>query len=115
MMTREESEIVKIVYNRFIESESGDWTDIDENLEFFSYLTEEDLIREAGVRKIRHSKGTMKCSQNHKSVECFAPLILEAVEAILNLYEKTGTLHPKNAYVLNYYLVFSEIGLIYSV
>lgn len=114
MMTEEEAKIVKLVYNRFIDSEDQTWTTIDDNLEFVDYLTDDELIREASIKADDHSVGVFRCKSSHEANFCFAPFILESVNSILSLNEKTGELHPKNRYILTYYLSMSELGLIYS-
>ena len=115
MMTPEQARIVKMVYSRFIKSEEDGWSEIDNNLEFFSFLTDGETILEAQIKFLRHSKGTFRCFQEHSSEECVAPLILEAVGIILELYEINRMLHEKNRYILTYYLAMSELGLIFSV
>lgn len=115
MMSKEQSEIVKVVYNRFLESEESRWTRIDDILEGLAWLSDEELIGETILKYLTHCEGTFRCNQDHKDDRlCFAPFILESVEAILKLFEETARLHPKNAYILTYYLAISEIGLIYS-
>jgi hypothetical protein len=115
MMTKDQSEIVKMVYKRFMDNESDEeWDDIDNNLEFFSYLTDSELIKETKIKIKEHSTGVFRCRQEHDQQYCFAPFVLEAVEVIVALYNETEVLHPKNAYILSYYLVMSEMGLIFS-
>lgn len=116
MMTKEQSSIVKMVYSRFMESEGEPaiWGDIDCNLEFMSMLTDRELVQESEIKIIEHSKGIFRCAQNHDQSLCFAPFILEAAIAIVALYNYTKELHPKNKYVLTYYLSMSEMRLIYS-
>lgn len=116
MMSKDEKEIVSIVYRRFIDNESDElWTDLDENLIFFEYLSDKDAINEAKVKILKHKgKGIFRCQSSHEHKYCFAPVILEAVEAIVKLYDEfNGPLHPINRYVLMYYLSMSEMGLIY--
>ncbi len=113
-MSKDQSEVVKTVYLRLIDNESDDWTDLDSNLEIFGWLSDEELLAEVKVKQDRHSKGVLRCPINHDGlVPCFAPTILEAVEAIVSLYDSKGALHEKNRYVLTYYLVMSEMGLIF--
>ena len=122
MMSKEETEIVKIVYTRFLECESDSrssedsvatWGGVDDNLEFVSFLSDGELISESSTKFDGHCNGILRCASNHAQENCFAPRIFDAVEAILNLYEKTGLLHKNNRYVLEYYLTMSEMGLIY--
>src|SRR5271165_2826108 len=111
MMSPEESQVVKSVYTRLLENENGSWTELDENLEFFSYLTNIELINESEIRYIEHSKGVFRCKL---SEDYFASKILESVGIIISLYRKTRALHEKNAYILLYYLVMTEMGLVYN-
>lgn len=118
MMTTEQSAVVKTVYARFMDSEGGElehsWTGLDDNLELFSWLSDTDIAREASVKAETHRHGTFRCHNVHEQQHCFAPYILEAVQAILDLYEKTGDLHENNRYILTYYLSMSELGMIFS-
>lgn len=114
MMSKEEAEVVKTVYARLMDSEEAGWSEVDENLEFFGYLTDKDLITESHVRLIKHSHGRFRCYKDHDLAHCFAPLILDAVESILKLSAESGELHPKNAYILTYYLAMSEMQMIFS-
>lgn len=114
MMTPEQTKIVKLVYNRFIGSESNKWNEIDDNLEFVSYLNDKELIEEVRVKLEKHSWGTFRCNEEHAIEICFAPIILESVLAIDDLYKATGELHEKNRYILTYFMTMCELGLIYS-
>jgi hypothetical protein len=113
MMTEEEAKIVKIVYGRFIENEDSTWTGIDDNLELFEYLNNEEIISETRIRIDDHSRGVIRCKSSHDESLCFAPKVLEAAQNIVKLYDETGRLHPKNKYVLTYYNVMSVMKLIY--
>ena len=116
VMTKEQSDIVKLVYRRFMDNETETWTDLDSNLELFSYLSDEELIQEAKVKFFHHSQGTFRCMTEHPQEVCFSPFILQAVESILNLHDETRTvIHPNNLYLLSYYLVLSEMKMIFSV
>lgn len=110
MMTKEQSEIVKMVYNRFFESEGEGWSRIDDNLELLQFLSDKELISESKILYKKHSMGVFRCTKEHDQASCFAPYILEAVEAIISIED----LHPKNAYILTYYIAMSELNLIYS-
>ena len=117
MMGKEEKDIVTVVYRRFLESESDDaWTDLDEKLVVLDWLNDQELVSEAIVKYLSHSKeGTVfRCMQDHKQADCFSPFVLEAVESILVLWNDTKDLHSKNRYVLEFYLAMSDLGLIYS-
>lgn len=114
MMTKERSDIVKMVYTRFIESEQEIWTDLDCNLEFMGYLTDAEMILECKAKFDKHCFGVLRCNQEHGPDKCLAPYILEAVEYILDLYSETGQLHPKNYYLLSYYLALSEMKMIFN-
>jgi hypothetical protein len=113
MMTKEQGEVVRMVYNRFIASEEETWTELDDNIEFISYLNNSELVKEVTIKYFEHSRGIFRCNQNHEQRYCFAPYVLEAVDAIITLYEKTSELHPKNAYILSYYMAMSELRILY--
>lgn len=113
MMTKEEAESVKLVYNRLIGSEEEDWSPIDDSLELCSYLTDSELVTECSIKYVAHSQGTFRCSQEHEAQYCMAPRILDASEAIITLYWQTKELHPKNRYLLEYYLTMSEMKMIF--
>ena len=114
-MTRQEAQVIKVVYERFIDSESLEWADIDCNLEFFDWLHNKELVSEAKVKQIKHSKGKIfRCTSNHNQEDCFAPFILEAVTYIINLWDRTRILEEKHRYILLYYVSMSEMGLIFE-
>jgi len=114
-MNREEAQVIKVVYERFIDSESLEWADIDCNLEFFDWLYDKELIDEAKIKQIKHSQGkTFRCTSNHSQEDCFAPFIFEAVTYILNLWDRTRILEEKHRYILLYYVSMSEMGLIFE-
>jgi hypothetical protein len=114
MMTPEQVKTIQMVYHRFIDSETEDWTNVDNVLEQLEGLSKEEVIGESAIKYMQHSKGTFRCENNHDQQYCMAPHILEAVGAILMLYKETEKLHPKNAYILHYYLGMSEVGIIYN-
>lgn len=115
MMTQEETQVVRVVYDRFLDSESLEWGDLDENLEFFGWLSDKELVNEAKVKHINHSRGKIfRCTSSHSQEDCFAPFILEAATHIIKLWDKTRILHDKNRYVLLYYVSMSEMSLIFE-
>ena len=103
-----------MVYNRFMENEGAGWGELDDILELLGYLTDVEIVREAIFKYIQHSEGNFRCERDHDRSKCFAPHILEAVGAIIKLFEETGNIHPKNAYILTYYLAMTETRLIFS-
>lgn len=115
MMTPDQVEIVKLVYARFMESEEEIWTELDENLEFFSYLTPEELISEAKIKYQIHSRDGIRCAQEHDVEFCFGPKVLEAVAAIISLYDDTKDLHVRNEYIISYYLVMVELRMLFAI
>lgn len=114
-MTQEEVQVIKVVYERFLDSESQEWGDLDFNLEFFDWLSDKELVNEAKIKQIKHLKGKIfRCTSVHDQKECFAPYILEAATHILKLWNKTRILHEKNRYILLYCVSMSEMGLIFE-
>jgi len=121
-MSTEQVAIVKLVYNRFMESEEPPanterslWSDMDNNLIFFDLLSDDEMVKESIIKYQQHcSCSIFTCEQEHDQEFCFAPFILECVGYILELYDETKELHPKNRYVLSYYLTMSELKIIYG-
>jgi hypothetical protein len=113
MLSKEQSEIVKLVYTRFIDSEEEIWTEIDDNLEMTGFMSSQELVNECIIKFEQCSGGIFRCNQAHDQSKCIAPIILEGVGYILALYDKTSYLPPKNKYVLEYFLVLCELKMIY--
>ena len=112
MMSQDQKEIVRSVYNRFLSFEDEVWSDLDELMTYYEFLSDEEIVIESALRMQLHMYKGIKCSDNHDIKDCFAPVILEAVEAIIELYDDANSLHEKNRYVLTYYMVLCELRLI---
>jgi hypothetical protein len=109
MMSPEQTKIVTVVYDRFISNESRGWDGVDEYLEMLEYLDDDQLHREADVLFSTHKSKSMGCPYRHKDPNaCFVKHILEAVEAILDLYKETGQMHKNNRYILANYLALTQ-------
>lgn len=114
MMTPEEVKVVVFVYQNFMVNEDSRWSEIDDNLEMFEWLSNKEIITECEIKLKMHLRGTFRCTQDHEQEHCMSPMILDAVESIVKLYKETKNLHDKNKYILIYYLVLSEMKIIYS-
>ena len=122
-MKKVDEEIIKIVYNRFIESEYEDipntdtvtkWSNMDEILGFIDYLTDYELIKECTAKSILHSDSKVRCNNEHPIENCFAPRILSAVNVILDHYcNDTEELSKEHRYIFCYYMALTELKLIY--
>ena len=109
-MTREQAEAVKSVYLRLIGSEDVEkyvWSETDEALDFISYLTDEELVKECRAKYIEHCRNSFKEEKTDEPIYFFDPIVLDAIEAILNLYNETQYLPEINKYVLSCYLAMS--------
>lgn len=119
MMSKDEQRVVSQVYARFHDLDSkttNRWTRIDELMCLLQDLSNEQIIIESAVQCQTHkTKGQPRCKTDHPIDQCFVPTVIEGVEAILKLYtENTDNLHPKNRFILSYYLVLSHLGYIIS-
>jgi len=113
MMTRDEQQIVSEVYSKFVQSEHlNSWDDLDDSLCLLESLTNVELANEAQVLFDTHSTGNVRCKLNHSPKLCMVPMLMEAVAAILKLWNETGMLHIKNKYVFQYYLALSHVKFI---
>jgi len=113
MIDSYETKNIIFVYNELIKHESRAWGDLDNYLELLDYLNDLEICREAAALYFLHKTKNMGCNKKHAEGHwCFARSILDAVESILNLYEENEGLHPKNRYILGYYLALTHDGQI---
>lgn len=113
MLTPEQSKNITFLYTKFLESEPKGWTNLDDYLELLDFLDDKQIYLESEVLYSFHRTKNMGCPFIHgEGTICFVPRVLEAVESILELYEETGNLHPKNRYVLSNYLALCQDGQI---
>ena len=111
-MNPEQRKVVTKVYNHLLESEKRGWDGLDDYIDYLEYLSDDQLHREADVIFEIHSRGRTKCQQDHPIENCFVPILVEAVSAILELYKETNSMHPKNKYILQYYLAMQQADMI---
>lgn len=115
MLSTEEAKNITFVYSALLDSELKGWQDLDDFLEILEWLDDSELYREAEVLYSYHKNEDMGCPYPHKEgSSCFVKKVLEAVEAITELYKETGNLHPRNRYVLANYLALTQDGQIIS-
>lgn len=114
MMTPDQVQTVTKVYRKFSENDLKDesWTPIDECMSYLDWLTSDELVQECEIRLLVQKSGNPKCAIEHPGKECFVPIVIEAVTAILDLYNETHSLHTKNRFILQYYLTLSHVGAI---
>ncbi len=112
MMTEEQRKIVVLVYTHLLDKEDRGWDGLDDCMDLLEYLDNDQLHREADVVHSVHSRGAVRCQQDHAKEKCFIPLLVESVGAILELYKETGSLHEKNRYILQYYLAMQQANMI---
>lgn len=114
-MSIEQAKLVGYVLRKFQESETLKWTRFDDAMEKFSWLNDSEIATECYVMLDKQHRGSVRCSQDHPKEECMVPVILEAIEYILEDFEDTGRLPKKTRYMLEYYLSLSETGgIVYS-
>lgn len=109
MLNSSQSKNLLHIYRFFMESEANGWNAIDDHLEMLEWLDDSELYREADVLYSHHKNKNMGCNYTHKEGSyCPVKSILEAVESVLELHKDSENLHPKNRYVLAYYLALSQ-------
>lgn len=110
MLSKEQVSNLTYLYNKFDESELKGWTSIDDFLELIeNNLDDDQIYREAEVLYSYHKNQKVGCPYLHvDGSTCFVPCILEAVEAITELYQETGNLLKKHRYILGYYLALAQ-------
>lgn len=115
MLTTDQAKNIIYLYGAFLEAEKKGWSKIDDYLEILEYLDDDQLHRECEALYSIHRTKKMGCPYEHKDgIVCFVIRILEAVEAITDLYKETSSLHIKNRYILCHYLALCQDGQIVS-
>lgn len=114
MMDKDQQVVVSKVYRKFFEEDTQDfgWDEIDDQMSHLDYLADNQLAIESAVILQLHQQGTPTCNQDHPLVDCFIPLVIEAVTYILDLYMKTEHMPNKSRFILQYYLALSQVGYI---
>ena len=112
MMSQYKRKACAIAYTHLVSKEEMAWGPLDDSISYLEYLNDGELHREADVIYENHSRNNVKCDQKHTKDECFIPILMEAVGAILELYKETGNMHANNRYILQYYLAMSHLGMI---
>lgn len=110
MMTLEQAQVVAAVLKRFNDSETREWTELDEYMCNLDFLEDKQICIEAAVIHDIHCNNDAHCVHEHPRSECFVPVILEAVDYILQDFEDTKRLAKKARYILTYYVAFSHTG-----
>lgn len=115
MLTTEQIKNITFVYTAIMDSEAKGWSNLDNYLELLEFLDDSELYRESEVLYSYHKNQKMGCPYPHnEGSSCFVENIMEAVEAITDLYKETGNLHPKNRYLLANYISLVQDGQIVS-
>lgn len=112
MLDSEQIKNITYVYDKLMNSESIGWAEIDDALELVEYLDDDQLYRECDVLYVYQQSKTIVSVYEDTRATNFVKNILDASEAILNLYDETGNMHPKNRYILSYYLALCQVGQI---
>ena len=114
MMSIDQEKAVKEVYRSFLSHDyQRQWIDVDDLLFDLDYLSDSETVLEAEIQLYKHGLGTLKCSEDHGESVCLVPILVDSVNAILELYVETKELHVKNRYILQNYLAISHKGIIF--
>jgi hypothetical protein len=113
MLDSSQTKNILYVYNKFLESESKGWDEADDNLLILEWLSDIEIYRESEILYSYQKNRNMGCTFKHPpGAICFSVHVLEAVDSILQLYQESNVLHPKNRYVLEYYIILCQAGQI---
>lgn len=113
VMTSELDELIKTVYNRFLDSEDKrGWSSLDDYLDLLEYLDDHQLYKESLNLYNLHKNKKMGCPYNHKKKDCFVPSVLTVIELILIYYAQKMILTEKYKFILQYYLALTQCGQI---
>lgn len=111
-MTTDQRNIVRQAYLHLLGHENRGWDELDDLVDYLEFLNDDELHRESDLLYSQHRGASVKCHQQHDRKECFIPILVEAVNIILELYKETGAMHPKNKYILQYYLAMNQVNMI---
>jgi len=113
MLNPTEIKNIVFVYDQLMKSEVTGWAIVDDLLELIEWLDDNQLYRECEIL-FSHQKKLKMGSPFQDDPKCtiFVNHLLEAVTSILGLYEETNDLHPKNRYIISYYLALCQSGQI---
>jgi len=113
-MSIDQENSVKIIYRNFLTNDyNRGWINVDNSLHRLSFLNDDQTVIEAECQIYRHSLGKLKCADSHDESACLVPQMMDAVNAICELYQETKILHPKNRYILDNYLAISHEKIVY--
>lgn len=118
MLTPEESKNITYIYNKFLDSETKGWDQLDEVLILLEWLDDSQLYREVEVTYSKQRNKKMGCQyeQDHKpGYICMVKSILEAVECISKIYEENHYMNETNRYILCNYLALVQAGQIVEI
>ena len=106
---------VSIALRRFREIDSvAKWTKLDDYMSYLEWIDDEQLAREADVIFEQHKLGNPRCPSSHPPEQCMVPIIIDAVDFILDGYKDYGFLDADSKYVLQYYVTLTATGDIVS-
>jgi hypothetical protein len=111
-MTQNEIKNVALVYNKLISRENESWDDLDDYLEMLEYMSNDEIYRESEVINTKHKGKNVGCDHDHQKEKCFIPVMVEVCESIMKFYLDKNELHPKNRYILQYYLALTHANFI---
>lgn len=110
MITIEQARIIATVYKKFNDSETLEWTSIDDKMEFLAWLSDREVVTEAEVQLNDHSEKNARCAIDHPPEQCIVPVILDSISYICEDFKTSERLAKKARYVLEYYLALSNTG-----
>jgi hypothetical protein len=109
MLTKEQAKNIASLFDHFLTSELKGWTNLDNFLEILeNNLDDSQIYRECEALYSIHKTQEMGSPIDHINATRFVSDILEAVEAIVELYRDSTELIPKHRYILCYYLALCQ-------
>lgn len=113
MLSNEQSKNITYVYSKLLQSELSGWAEIDDCLEQIEWLSDDELFRECELLYSYQKNGNVSSRYKDDSkATLFIRNLIEASDAILELYKETNNLHSNNRYILSYYLGLCQTGQI---
>ena len=98
---------------RFAGAETGRaWDQFDTDMCYLVWLEDCDIYREVSLAYEFHVKNNARCHVEHEPDKCAIPIILQAINELLEKYEDGETMGKIDRYIFEYYLCLEQGNMI---
>ena len=114
MNTAEDIKLVAHVLGLFLKAEDNKpWEKFDDSMWYLSFLTDDEIYREASIVLDEHRRFNARCADNHPAGQiCPVQQILEAIDILLKNLENKKEIDVSSRYMLEYYVCLDQCQMI---